>query len=86
MIAILMAVRWYLIIVMVSVSLVFFHVLIGHTYVFFGELSIWSSAHFLNGLFVFFAVELLYILEIRPLSVASFAKIFSHSMGCLFIF
>ena len=27
----------------------------------------------------------LYILEIRPLSVASFAKIFSHSVGCLFV-
>ena len=28
----------------------------------------------------------LFILEIRPLSVASFAKIFSHSVGCLSIF
>ena len=28
----------------------------------------------------------LYILAINPLSVASFAKIFSHSEGCLFIF
>ena len=28
----------------------------------------------------------LYILEINPLSVASFANIFSHSVGCLFIF
>ena len=27
----------------------------------------------------------LYILEIRPLSVASFANIFSHSVGCLFV-
>ena len=27
----------------------------------------------------------LYILEINPLSVASFANIFSHSLGCLFI-
>ena len=27
----------------------------------------------------------LYILEIRPLPVASFAKIFSHSVGCLFV-
>ena len=29
--------------------------------------------------------ELLYILEINPLSVASFANIFSHSEGCLFV-
>ena len=27
----------------------------------------------------------LYILEIKPLSVASFANIFSHSIGCLFV-
>ena len=27
----------------------------------------------------------LYILEINPLSVASFSKIFSHSEGCFFI-
>ena len=47
-----------------------------------------SSAHFLIGLFVFFDIELhelLYILEINPLSVASFANIFSHSEGCLFV-
>ena len=28
----------------------------------------------------------LYILEIKPLSVASFVTIFSHSLGCLFVF
>ena len=28
----------------------------------------------------------LYVLEIKPLSVTSFAKIFSHSVGCLFVF
>ena len=28
----------------------------------------------------------LYILEIKPLSVASFANIFSHSIGCHFVF
>ena len=27
----------------------------------------------------------LYILEINPLSIASFANIFSHSEGCLFV-
>ena len=29
--------------------------------------------------------ELLYILEVNALSVASFANIFSHSEGCLFV-
>uniref|UniRef100_A0A8D0MTC3 Uncharacterized protein n=1 Tax=Sus scrofa TaxID=9823 RepID=A0A8D0MTC3_PIG len=47
-----------------------------------------SSAHFLMGLFVFLVLSgrrCLQILEINPLSVDSFANIFSHSVGCLFV-
>ena len=47
-----------------------------------------SSTHFLSGLFVFLVLSCmssLYILEIHSLSVVSFAIIFSHSVGCLFI-
>ena len=44
--------------------------------------------HVLIGLFVFlcFSIEFyeLYVFEINPLSVVSFAIIFSHSEGCLF--
>ena len=43
--------------------------------------------HFLIGLFVFLALSCMncsYILEINPLSVVSFAIIFSHSEACLF--
>ena len=46
-----------------------------------------SFPHFLIGLFVFLVLTCmssLYILEINPLSVVSFAIIFSHSEGCLF--
>ena len=46
-----------------------------------------SFSHFLIGLFVFLVLSCmscLYILEINPLSVVSFAIIFSHSPGCLF--
>ena len=46
-----------------------------------------SFSHFLIGLFVFLALSCmscLYTLEINPLSVVSFAIIFSHSKGCLF--
>ena len=46
-----------------------------------------SFSHFLIGLFVFLSlsyISCLYILEINPLSVVSFAIIFSHSEGCLF--
>ena len=45
------------------------------------------SAHFLIPVFVFpvlSSMSYLYILEIDPLSVVSFAIIFSHSEGCLF--
>ena len=47
-----------------------------------------SSVHFLTGLFVFLllsCMSCLYILGINPLSVVSFAIIFSHSEGCLLI-
>ena len=46
-----------------------------------------SFPHFLIGLFVFLALSCmscLYILEINPLSVVSFAIIFSHSGGLSF--
>ena len=46
------------------------------------------SAHFWIGLLVFLllsSMSCLYILEVNPLSVASFANISSHSEGCLFI-
>ena len=47
-----------------------------------------SFSHFLIGLFVFLVLTCMswcfYILKINPLSVVSFAIIFSHSEGCLF--
>ena len=46
-----------------------------------------SFSHVLIGLFVFLVLSCiicLYILEINPLSVVSFAVIFSHSEGCHF--
>ena len=46
-----------------------------------------SFPHFLIRLFAYLALSCmscLYILEINPLSVVSFAIIFSHSEGCLF--
>ena len=47
-----------------------------------------SLAHFLTGSFIFLELSCrsyLYVFEINYLSVASFAIIFSHSEGCLFI-
>ena len=46
-----------------------------------------SFSYFLSGLFVFLVLSCtscLYILEINPFSVVSFAIIFSHAEGCLF--
>ena len=46
-----------------------------------------SFSYFWIGLFVFWVLSCmscLYNLEINPLSVVSFAIIFSHSEGCLF--
>ena len=45
-----------------------------------------SLAHFLIGSFIFLELSCrscLYIFEINPLSVASFAIIFSQSEGCI---
>ena len=45
-----------------------------------------SSVHILIGLFVLLScTSCVCILDIKPLSVASFACIFSQSVGCLFL-
>ena len=60
---------------------------VSHLYVFFGETSIQFFFPFFDGWFVFLVLSCmscLYILEINPLSVVSFAVIFPYSEGCLF--
>ena len=56
-------------------------------YVFFEKCLFRSLAHFLFGSFIFLELSCrscLYIFEINPLSVASFAIVFSQSEGYVF--
>ena len=56
--------------------------------VFFGEMSVHVFCPFLVGLFVFWVlsfISYLYILDTNPLLDMSFANMFSHSVGCLFV-
>ena len=61
---------------------------VGNLYIFFEEMSIKIFCPFLDWVVCFLiliCMSCLYVLEINPLSVVSFANIFSHSEGCLFV-